>query len=174
MSRSTVAAETATDAPIPRACEDRGAGTLNVGPVSAEGGTKRGSESLEVDVADLAHDRDAEDGSIELSLSCVNHEPFALQMRMQRLVRLVFRKAEGAERRSVGRFFDQRRDADLAQRRADAVHSMRVGCMAFLPAAALRELVERGIEREAHVGRQRERRRALRLVCRVAVEVEID
>src|SRR6187200_3046681 len=68
---------------------------------SAEGGAKGGAESVEIAFRDFAHDGDAEDGSIELPLSCIDDEPVVLQVRVQLLVGLLRGEAERRQRRPV-------------------------------------------------------------------------
>src|SRR4051812_13017535 len=68
---------------------------------SAEGDLERRDESVEVALGDFAHDRDAEDGSIELPLSCVDDEPVLLEVCVKRLVGLSGGQTERRQRCSV-------------------------------------------------------------------------
>src|SRR5687767_14964136 len=142
---------------------------------SVERATQRADESVEIAIGELSHDRDAEDGSIELPLPCVDDESVFLQSCVQCLVGFSVWKAERRERRAVVFFaFEQEADAEIGERLANELGPLGVERETSLPAAALRELVERCVERERDVGRKREGRRALGLIGGVLLQIEVD
>src|SRR5262245_45596335 len=118
--------------------------SADTGAPSAKADSKRRDESVEITFGDFSHDRDAEDGSIELSLSCVDDESLVLEMRVQRFVGPSCGQEERREGRSVNVFGiagEQGRDAELAKGRPDACGAPAIGGVPRHPTAGARKLV---------------------------------